>query len=124
MIGEGTVKSRCLDNFLQRTYWESPIKTLSMLLDCLLLTSYIATQPDPYLGHVTHPFANRPITVREAARCQGFPDSFKFSTDLNAAQSQVGNAVPVNISYALADEFCKTWVKELGKERLVRSFFF
>src|SRR4029079_14713476 len=36
----------------------------------------------------------RTISVREAARLQGFPDGFRFAGAMNAAFRQVGNAVP------------------------------
>jgi DNA (cytosine-5)-methyltransferase 1 len=36
----------------------------------------------------------RPISVREAARLQSFPDGFAFSGTMNPAFRQIGNAVP------------------------------
>jgi DNA (cytosine-5)-methyltransferase 1 len=36
----------------------------------------------------------RPISVREAARLQSFPDGFEFAGAMNAAFRQIGNAVP------------------------------
>lgn len=45
----------------------------------------------------------RRLTVRECARLQGFPDSFKFYyTNLNDAYKMIGNAVPVNLAYEMA----------------------
>lgn len=48
-----------------------------------------------------HPIATRALTVREAARLQSFPDSFKFRGSLNAVRTSIGNAVPPILSYAL-----------------------
>ncbi len=45
----------------------------------------------------------RRMTVREVARIQTFPDSFKFLyTDVNMGYKMIGNAVPVNLAYHIA----------------------
>lgn len=45
----------------------------------------------------------RRMTVREVARVQGFPDSFKFIyKSINDAYKMIGNAVPVNLAYEIA----------------------
>jgi DNA (cytosine-5)-methyltransferase 1 len=49
----------------------------------------------------------RSITVREAARLQSFPDDFFFEGSRSAAFKQIGNAVPVLLSYAIAKELKK-----------------
>lgn len=48
-----------------------------------------------------HPIETRPLTVREYARIQTFPDDWEFSGPLSAKYKQIGNAVPVNLSWAL-----------------------
>lgn len=49
----------------------------------------------------------RSITVREAARLQSFPDDFFFEGSRSAAFKQIGNAVPVLLSYTIAKELKK-----------------
>lgn len=50
----------------------------------------------------------RRLTVREAARVQGFPDDFEFVyTSLNDGYKMIGNAVPVNLAYVLAKQIKK-----------------
>lgn len=45
----------------------------------------------------------RRLTIREAARIQGFPDTFQFIyKETNNAYKMIGNAVPVNLAYEIA----------------------
>lgn len=48
-----------------------------------------------------HPIETRPLTVREYARIQTFPDNWQFCGSLSAKYKQIGNAVPVNLAWAL-----------------------
>ena len=66
------------------------------------LASTILTKCDPHWGAYVHPTQNRTITVREAARLQGFPDTFVFDgKHLSKQYEQVGNAVPPPLAAAL-----------------------
>jgi DNA (cytosine-5)-methyltransferase 1 len=56
----------------------------------------------PEKGRYLHPEAHRPITHREAARIQCFPDEFIFKGSKIAIAKQIGNAVPVKLAYAIA----------------------
>jgi len=58
-------------------------------------------------GRFGHPEQNRAITVREAARLQGFPDKFVFLGSLNSMARQIGNAVPVQVAKAFGRHFIK-----------------
>ncbi|WP_274585268.1 DNA (cytosine-5-)-methyltransferase [Neisseria leonii] len=48
-----------------------------------------------------HPEETRPLTVREYARIQTFPDNWQFEGSQTAQYKQIGNAVPVNLAYAV-----------------------
>jgi len=48
-----------------------------------------------------HPFEDRGLSVREAARLQSFPDDFVFKGSLMYIQQQIGNAVPPLLAYEL-----------------------
>lgn len=48
-----------------------------------------------------HPIETRPLTVREYARIQTFPDDWQFSGNLSSQYRQIGNAVPVNMAAAV-----------------------
>lgn len=48
-----------------------------------------------------HPQENRPLTVREYARIQTFPDEWQFCGSMTAQYKQIGNAVPINLGYAI-----------------------
>lgn len=61
----------------------------------LTVTGYI-------FNKFVHPREDRYITPREAARLQGFPDSWIFQGNLTSVQRQVGNAVPVPLARAVA----------------------
>ena len=56
----------------------------------------------PSSGKFTHPYLNRAISVREAARIQSFPDSFVFYGNKSSQMKQVGNAVPPLLAYEMA----------------------
>ena len=48
-----------------------------------------------------HPKETRPLSVREYARIQTFPDEWRFAGSLSDQYKQIGNAVPVNLAYAI-----------------------
>ncbi|MEV7201526.1 DNA cytosine methyltransferase [Streptomyces griseoluteus] len=59
---------------------------------------------DPKTGEYTHPEQDRTITIREAARLQGFPDRFVFQGTRSSQYEQIGNAVPVPLAEAIGCE--------------------
>ena len=60
-------------------------------------------------GTNNHPFLNRAITPREAARIQSFDDCFVFYGSKVYVRKQIGNAVPPLLAKAIADQIAKTF---------------
>ncbi|XP_076375510.1 DNA methyltransferase 1a isoform X3 [Megalopta genalis] len=67
------------------------------------------TNPEPMgkQGRVLHPVQSRVVSVRECARSQGFPDSFRFYGTILDKHRQVGNAVPPPLGAAIGHEIRK-----------------
>ncbi|MFN8228938.1 MAG: DNA (cytosine-5-)-methyltransferase [Mycobacterium sp.] len=61
------------------------------------ITAHIAKDGYWYI----HPRQSRTLTVREAARLQTFPDTFRFDGPPSAAFRQIGNAVPPQLGYVM-----------------------
>lgn len=64
-----------------------------------------------------HPKEHRIISVREAARLQSFPDSFRFFGGTNEEYQQVANAVPPVMAEFLAKKFRKVLLKN-GRDQI------
>jgi len=72
----------------RRISWDEP---------CLTLTC----SPAQKQTERCHPEETRPFEVREYARIQTFPDTWHFQGSMTQQYKQIGNAVPVNLSFAL-----------------------
>ncbi len=73
-----------------RLWWDRPAFTIR--------TEFFKPEKGRYL----HPQADRPITHREAARLQTFPDDFIFCGSKIEIAKQIGNAVPPLLAEAIA----------------------
>lgn len=79
----------------RRISWDEP---------CLTLT----TSPAQKQTERCHPDYTRPFQTREYARIQTFPDNWIFAGSMNQIYKQIGNAVPVNLAFALGQEIVKS----------------
>ena len=61
----------------------------------------------PEKGRYLHPKQQRPITHREAARLQSFPDNFMFLGTKIEVAKQIGNAVPPLLAKSVAELLLK-----------------
>ena len=72
----------------------------------------ITTRYDtPSSGEFSHPYLNRAITTREAARIQSFPDTYHFIGTKSSQMKQVGNAVPPLMGKAIAQQIINDLVR-------------
>lgn len=82
-------KADSFDDKYKRLDWDDVSRSI---------TAHIAKDGYWYI----HPGEHRTLTVREAARIQTFPDSFRFSGARSDAFRQIGNAVPPKLGEAAA----------------------
>jgi DNA (cytosine-5)-methyltransferase 1 len=63
----------------------------------------------PEKGRYLHPSEDRPITLREGARCMSFDDEFVFPTNqsMTSVARQIGNAVPPLLAQRLAESIAE-----------------
>ncbi|MCD8040685.1 MAG: DNA cytosine methyltransferase [Clostridia bacterium] len=66
-------------------------------------------------GRFGHPFEDRAISVREAARIQTFPDDYVFGESLTKAALEIGNAVPIKLVQASGNVFMELILQLMGK---------
>ena len=76
----------------------------------------VKNRPSPTIraehhGNIEYHWTNkRRLSVREVARLQSFPDTFRFPCSMSESYRQVGNAVPPVVAWHLAKEIVK-WMK-------------
>lgn len=78
-------------NTYSKLWWNKPSTTITRNLST------------PSSSRCIHPKAPRPLTTREGARIQCFPDNYKFYGSRSDKNLQIGNAVPTFLSIALKE---------------------
>ena len=62
----------------------------------------LVTDPTMPATDLCHPTENRPLSVEEYSRIQGFPDDWNICGPINEQYKQIGNAVPIKLGEAIA----------------------
>lgn len=83
------------------------------------LSCTVLTKCDIHWGAYIHPYQDRAISVREAARIQSFPDSFFFHGSRTEQYVQVGNAVPPILGRKIGEVLLKAGT--VGKKERRRA---
>jgi DNA (cytosine-5)-methyltransferase 1 len=78
-------RSRCHTGIYKRLKEDAPSVTIGNYRKAMLI----------------HPWENRGLSVREAARLQSFPDNYQFMGSIGFQQQQVSNAVPPLLAKAV-----------------------
>ena len=82
-----------------RLWWKRPSPTITRNLST------------PSSSRCIHPIAPRPLTTREGARIQCFPDNYLFYGGRSSKNLQIGNAVPTFLSAALSKAIKKHFIE-------------
>ena len=76
-------------------------------LDWNKVSPTIVTSPVMPATLLCHPKENRPLSIKECARIQQFPDNWQFKGNVTSIYKQIGNAVPVGLGKAIGDAIMK-----------------
>jgi DNA (cytosine-5)-methyltransferase 1 len=76
--------------YFRRLCWDEPSPT-------------VVTSPAQNSTMLCHPYDNRPLSVEEYKRIQGFPEDWEIvGSTIQEKYKLIGDAVPVHLSYAIA----------------------
>ncbi|KAJ4912647.1 DNA (cytosine-5)-methyltransferase CMT2 [Raphanus sativus] len=89
-----------------RLWWDETVPTVLTVPSC---TNQV----------FLHPEQDRVLTIREAARLQGFPDYFQFCGTVKQRYRQIGNAVAVSVSRALGYSLGMAFRGLAGDENMI-----
>lgn len=93
------------NGFFRRLAWNSPAPALT-------------TRPDSKATMFVHPEEDRPLSVREYARLQQFPDGWEFAGGAPQQYVQIGNAVPLGLAEAVGDALMKLFRQPASRRRI------
>ena len=90
-------RTRCHDGIYHRLSWDKPSIVIGNYRKNMLI----------------HPSTNRGLSVREAARIQSFPDTYRFTGSIGFQQQQVANAVPPMLAQAVFEQLTRDGSRSL-----------
>jgi DNA-methyltransferase (dcm) len=99
VMGKGFYATGGKVGFCRRLSWDKPSPT-------------ITTNPMGRATNLCHPEKPRPLTYKECALIQGFPEDWQFVGSVSQKYKQIGNAVPIKLASAIGNEIIKTWEKD------------
>lgn len=113
MTEDGTISK--YRHIFPKSIYGSHNRRLDPNKPCFTVTSHC-------LDEMLHPYLNRAITPREAARLQSFPDWYQFAgpyvafhgAKVQDRYEQIGDAIPPLVAYALARQFIKALPEHNG----------
>jgi len=96
---------------LRRLSWDKPSPALT-------------TKPSSKVTMICHPSQSRPLSLKEYARLQQFPDEWQFAGGLPQQYIQIGNAVPVGLGLAIGSSLIEVMKegKRAGKPGVVTCY--
>ncbi len=84
----------------KRIKWDEPSSTISTNFSMISGSRNV------------HPTNTRSLTIREAARCQTFPDNFKWDGKWGTIRKMIGNAVPPLLAEVMAKHILRNYLTE------------
>jgi len=81
----------------KRLVWNEPSSTISTTFGMISGSRNV------------HPTSTRSLTIREALRCQSFPDDFVVFGSLGQVRTMIGNSVPPTLAYNIASHIVQEY---------------
>lgn len=120
----GILNVTALPKHLQKGYRTEKVKNYSHIFKRLHRDRPSITMVPGHNAFPIHPWLNRALTVREAARIQTFPDSMEFLGSRQSQCIQVGNAFPPLLAEVLGNNIRKAEANGWFPDRVPRSAYY
>lgn len=98
VMGKGFYATGGKVGFCRRLSWDKPSPT-------------ITTNPMGRATNLCHPEKPRPLTYKECALIQGFPEDWQFVGRVSQKYKQIGNAVPIKLANVIGKAIIKAYRK-------------